>query len=893
MAPPTARWSRTHWLFRVLVRVLPFDFRVEHGGEIEQVFRAQREDARQEGTTLAVARLWFETLHDLLTTGPQQHAAMLRQDVGYAIRALRRTPGFTATAVLTLAIGISASASIFSIINAFLLRPLPVDRPEQLVSIATLGDQHIEMPHGVSFRDLHDYADLTEVFSGLLGYQPQGAWLNTGSRTDRIVLEAVTENTFALLGVQPALGRVLAPADARTPVITLTHEYWRSHFDADPTVVGRSVRMNGQLFTIVGVAAESFVGLESLLRVSGFVPMSVLDQLSDGSEFEPSWLEARDRHTLSVIGRLKDGVGLGRARAALAVKVDVLAAQYPATNQGVSLLVVPETQARPVPQNGPMFHVAAGVLSLLAGLLLLITSANLANMLLARAASRGREMALRTALGARRGRLVRQLLTESVVLALLGSAGAVFLAIVAASAMEYGIASLAFEVPLRVDFGVDWRVLCATLAVASIAGVVSGLAPALYARRADVNSLLKTGGRTREGAERGRLRGLLTVSQIAVSLVLLIVGGLFVKTLERARHLDLGFRSDHVLLTKVDLSRMTGGDERRTAYYRDARDRVAALPGVQSVAWISGLPFGFSQGQTALQPEGHPTVPQDRQRISFKVSVSPDYFTTAGVAILSGRPFEAHDVSDATPVAIVNETLARQLWPGENPLGKGVRLAPTDTLVQVIGIAKDGKYVVLWEAPRAMLFRPLSQDTPAAATLELVTVGVPGDLTNAVRVALQAIDPDVPAYGMQSMADYLEYGQAFLLYRIGALLTGFFGILGMTLASLGLYGVVAYDVTQRTHEIGVRMALGAMRTDILREVLSRSARFAVSGTALGVAIAAGLAQMLRTMLLGVSPLDPLTYASTALLLLAVCLLASFVPARRAATASPLDALRAD
>ena len=507
--------------------------------------------------------------------------------------------------MLTLAIGISASASIFTIINAFLFRPLPVDRPEELVSIATLADQHIEMPHGVSFRDLQDYAELTDVFTGLLGYQPEGAWFDAGNGIERIVLEAVTENSFSLLGVRPAVGRVFAPADARTPVVVLAHEYWRSRFGGDPSVVGRSVRLNGQAFTIIGVADERFAGLESLLRVSGFVPLSTHRAPQAGRYARTGVVRGTGssparRHRTPQAGRpartgARRARGQGRRARRASTRRRTRASRCSSFRR---------PQARPVPQNGPMFHVAAAVLSLLAGLLLCITSANIANMLLARAASRGREMALRAALGARSGRIVRQLFTESVVLAILGSAGAILLAMAAASAMEHGIASLAFEAPLRVDFSLDWRVLGVTLAVAIAAGVIAGLAPALYARRADVNALLKTGGR-REGAERGRLRGLLVVAQIAVSLVLLIVGGLFVKTLDRARNVDLGFRSDHVLMARVDLSRPTStANARRRAYYRDARDRVAALPGVRAAAWISALPFGFEQDQTALQPEG-------------------------------------------------------------------------------------------------------------------------------------------------------------------------------------------------------------------------------------------------------------------------------------------------
>lgn len=898
MAPIRRRRSLGSRIFRALLRVLPFDFRDEHGREMEQVFRAQRDGARRDGSIGALARLWLETVSDLLTTAPQQHAAILRQDLAYTLRTLRRTPGFTAAAVLALAIGISASASIFTIINAFLFRPLPVDRPNELVSIATLGDHHIDMPHGISYRDLQDYAGLTDVFSGLMGYQPRNLWLDAGTGAERIIAEAITDNGFSLLGVRPAAGRVFTEADARTPVVVLSHDYWQTRFGGDATVVGQSIRLNGQSFTVIGVTNQRFAGLQSLIRVSAFVPLSTV-QLQDEAE-GLDWYENRDRHQLLVIGRLRPDAGIERAKAALSTKVGVLAEQYPSTNKGTPLLVVPERFARPLPQNGPMFHVAAAVLSLLAALLLCITSANIANLLLARASSRGREIALRSALGARRGRIVRQLLTESVVLALLGSAAAVLLATVAAAAMERGLASLAFDLPLRVDFGIDWRVVTATIAVALTAGVISGLAPALYTWRADVNALLRTGGQ-REGSQRGAIRRLLVVAQIAVSIVLLVVGGLFAKTLERARNIDLGFQADHVLTARVDLSLSRYDENRRRAYYRNVMDRIALVSGVRNAAWISGLPFGYEQGATAVADGDVIPSAQEDQRESLSVSVTPEYFAVARLPILAGRPFDDRDTAEAPPVVIINETLAERLWPAEYAVGRRITFtanpSETDsfanTHAEVVGIAKTGKYVLLWEAPRAMLFQPLAQATPSAATLEVSTAGAPGAFASQVRAAMRSVDPAVPIYRMQSMSDYLEQGQALLLFRIGVLLTGIFGACGLMLASIGLYGVVAYDVSRRTREIGVRIALGALRTDILHDVVARAARLAVPGALLGVAIAAAVAWPLRMLFLGVSPFDPMTYGVTALVLVSISLLAAILPARRAAGANPLDALRAD
>jgi putative ABC transport system permease protein len=876
-------------IFRALLRLLPVDFRIEHGREMEQVFRSQRRDAGNEGTIRAVAGLWLETVRDLLTTAPLQHAAMLRQDAGYALRSLRRTPVFTTAALLTLAIGISASAGIFTIINAFLFRPLPVDRPDELVSIATLDD-HIELPHGLSLPDLKDYAELTDVFAGMLGYTQRGAWMNAGGSPERIVIEAVTENTFLLLGARPLIGRVLAPADLRTPVAVLAHDYWQARFAGDSTIVGRTIRLNEETFTIVGVVEPRFKGLDSLIRISAFVPLSMLDRLNAMPAGE-TIIEARDRHALNVVGRLRPGVTIESARSALRVKSQILASLYPATNRNVSLLVVPETHARPVPQNGPMFHVGAAALAMLAGLLLLITSANVANMLLARAASRGREMALRAALGARRGRVVRQLVTESLVLSIIGGVTAALLSMFLAAAMERGIAALSFEVPLQVNFAIDWRVLAAIFAVAAAAGVVSSLAPALYARRADVNAVLKAAGRTSSGTGPGRLRGMLVVAQVAVSLVLLIVGGLFVKTLDRARTVDLGFRSAGVLLASVDLSRSTYSTATRADYYRAARDRAAALPGVRTAAWISALSFGSSLDSVELRPAG--TSADEAGRQSFSVSVSPEYFAAAAVPLVSGRMFDERDAADSPSVIVVNQTLAELLWPGKNPLGRRLLLGAPGTPAEVVGVVRNGKYVFLWEAPRAMLFRPLTQDTPRSASLEIVTAGDPTAMAGTLRMALGAIDPGVPVYGIQSMDQYLENGSALLLFRIGALFTGVFGALGLIMASIGLYGVVAYDTTRRTHEIGVRMALGALRATIIRDVLIRGGRLAASGAMLGMMLAAGLTWLLRAMFLGVSPFDGSIYLGTAVLLIGVCLLASFVPARKAATSDPVTALRAD
>ncbi|MCA1562033.1 MAG: ABC transporter permease [Acidobacteria bacterium] len=883
--------SRTDRLFRALLRVFPFDFRADYGREMEQTFRDQRHEVRQEGSMAALARLWFETTRDVFTMAPREHLAIFQQDVGYALRTLRRTPVFAAAAILTLAIGVSAVVAVFTIVNAFMLRPLPVDRPAELMSLST-RDRHAAVPHGLSFADLQDYRSEGAVFTDLLGYAPRPAVLDAGRGVERVTLGMVTDNYFSLLGVQPALGRLIHPEEGRArgdvPVLVLAHDYWRSQFGGDPEVVGRSARLNGRQFTIIGVTPLSFKGTDALIRVSGYVPLWMIDDLMYTSG--TSILERRDAHQLTVLGRLKPGVSLAQARAALQITSADLARQHPSTNKDVTLLVVPETHARPNPGIGPFFRVIAIGMAALAILLLLITSANVVNLLLARAAGRGREIALRSA-GARRGRLARQLVTESLALALMGSAVAVPVVVLAMRGLEQFFAQMTSIANFRPDLSLDLRVLGATLGVAIVSGIVSGLAPALYAVRADVNALLKTGGRGTPGESRGGLRGALVVAQVALSLTLLVIGGLFARSLARADDIDLGFQPEGVLLASTDPGMQGYDPAQRLAFYRNVRDRVVALPGVELAAWISWPPFAIVYDTTNLYPEDQLPVADGETPQAFTAQISPEYFAAARVPLVEGRAFDDRDDADGAPVAIVNQTLARQFWPGRTAIGRRLRIE-SDTL-DVVGVVRDGKYNFVWEAPSGMVFRPLAQDIPSAATIAIRTTRPPSDMSSVVRDTIRRVQPDVATYDVRTMRDYLDSGNAFAIFRLGALVTGLFGGLGVLLASIGLYGMIAYHVSQRTQEFGVRMALGAGAADIIRAVLMRGGCVALIGVVMGVLLAGGLAQLLRTFLLDVSPFDPLTYAAVAVLLILISLLASFVPARRATTVDPLAALRAD
>ena len=876
--------------FRMLLRLFPFDFRADHGREMEQVFRAQRADAAGSG---GLARIWLETVQDVLATAPLQHVHVLRQDVGYAVRILRRAPGFTIAAVVTLAIGIGGATSVFTVVNAFLFRPLPVERPAELVSISAL-DSHLEMPHALSYPDLQDYRRGQTAVADLAGFEPAMVWVSYGERAERVLVDAVTDNYFSMLGVRPSAGRLILAGEARmtgdSPVFVLTYDYWQRRFAGDPAVVGRPVRVHGRALTVVGVAAAGFRGANPLVRISGFLPISMLDVVTHTEAGTVRMLEARGQEGLTVLGRLAPAVSLEQARAAMRVVTDRLADEYPSTNAGRTLLVVPETRARPHPSNAPVFHVIAAIFSALSGLLLLIASANIANILLARAAVRSREVALRSALGARRGRLVRQLLTESIVLAVLGGATAIPLAGFASRSMEAALQSGGLPVPVGVDFSLDWRVLAVCWAVSVAAGVGAGLAPAFYAFSADINALLKRGG---GGVMRGRLplQRTLIVGQIAVSLALLIFGALFAKTLTRARQTDLGFRTANVLVAHADLSSQGYDEAGRLSYFRRARERVAALPGVSHAAWSSGLPFGFSVGFAPLYVDGSPQQ-DERPPSAFMVTVDEGYLDAAAVSVLAGRGFDGRDSETSAPVALVNEALVRQLWPDQTPLGRRVRLSPQGPALEVVGMVANTKLLMLWEEPRPLLLRPIAQDAPGSGVIHIVSQLDPDRLADSVRRALQSVDASITPYDVQTMTRHLDGGNGFLLFRVGAVIAAAFGLLGVILASTGVYGVMACHVSQRTVEFGVRMAMGADRTLILRDVLTRGAWLAAIGISLGIAIAASIARLMRTVLLGVSPYDPAIYVALSVALAAVCLAASLIPARRATSVDPVEALRA-
>jgi predicted permease len=818
-----------------------------------------------------------------------------RRDVHHALRTLRRAPAFAGAAVLTMAVGLTAVVVIFAVLNAFMLRPMPVDHPEELVSVSTGPDRHAGIAHGMSFPDLQDYRQEHATFVDLAGYNVEVAGLTVDNTTDRITMYSVTDNYFTLLGVRPALGRLIQPNEGRArgdaPVIVLTHEYWQARFGGDPSIVGRPVRLNGVPFTVIGVTPPPFDGAHSLLRPQAYVPIWMRDDLTNAAASR-SILEGRDRHQLWVLGRLRPGVSLAQARAALDVKAATLAREYPISNAGVSPVVLPETHSRPIPPIGPFFRVAALAFAGLAALLLLITSANVTNLLMARAVSREREVVLRAALGAGRGRLVRQLLTESVLLAVLAGTLALPVAARALDAVTHGMTAITSIATLRPDLTLDARVIGVAILLMVSAGVVSGLAPAIMATRTNVNAVIKAGGRGGADAPRAFLRGGLVVVQVALSLMLLVSGGLFLRSLDRARQIELGFDPDGLVNVSVMPAENGYDAAKRLDLYSRVRDRIRSLPGVEQASWIQWVPLASVIEAGPVWIDGQPPRTGEQSFLAMWASVDTDYFATSRIPIVDGRSFDGRDIQTGRPVVIVNETLARHFWPNQSAIGRS--LVVRGQSVEVVGIARDGKYMFVWESPRGMAYRPMAQQPTDRATLLVRSTRDPSGLMADLQGVFREVDPVVRVYDVRTMGEHLvrESG-GFFAFQLGAMFTGTFGVAGVLLAAIGLYGMIAGRVAQRTREFGVRIALGAERRTILRDVLGRALRLASIGIVAGALLAAFTARGLRTLLLDVSPFDPPTYIAVSLFLVGMCLFASFIPARRATRVNPIVALRAE
>ena len=878
--------SAAERVYRRLLVLYPGDFRGEYGEEMALVFR----DRIREEPLLP---LLIEVFVDTMKTAPKEHLAMWTQDVRYAVRTMRRSPGFAIVAAGSLAIGIGANAAIFSLADALLLRPLPVARPAEVVSVRSLAK---DAPLGaayasVSYLDYADLRDRSRSFSGLVAFNLASVAL--APRADALpqltLGMLVSGNFFPVLGVEPAMGRSFRPEEdqvpGRNPVAVLSHATWETTFGSDPDVLGKTVRLNGVPVTIVGVAPAGFTGMDQFVRPAVFVPLMMAPALL-GPAGE-RMLTARDARSLNVKGRLRSGARLAEADAELGTIAKDLERAYPDTNRNQAVGVRTQLQARI--ETSPSDAALIAMLMVLVLLVLLIACANVASLLVSRSLARSREIAVRLAVGAGRLRLVRQLLTESLLLSLLG--GALGLGLALAGVHFFSGIPLPTELPIVLSVRLDTRVLLFSLAVSVLSVMVFGLAPALRATRTDLVSALKGGDSRLAGARRLWGRQALVAGQVALSLVLLAATTSLLRGFHRTLMSEPGFRRDGVLLASFDPTVQRYSPERTRAFYRDLRERARALPGVKSAALSFAVPMSTQQQLVSFIPEGL-TLPEGRQSLSCLGNVvDPGYFSTFRVPLVKGRAFAEADGEASPRVAIVNEEVARRYWPGQDPIGKRLRLdTAAGPWVEVVGVARTHTYIWLGEGPMEMIYVPFAQSERQEMTLLLESNGDAAGLAPPLRELVRSLDPGVPIHDVRTMED-LFYLRAVSVSRIIVETVASMGLLGLALALVGLYGLMAYSVSRRSREIGIRMAIGADRGAVIGMVARQGLALALLGIALGLAASAGVSRLLASLVTGVTAADPVTLVALPLALLAVTMVATVVPALRAARIDPVSALR--
>lgn len=808
-------------------------------------------------------------------------------DLKYALRVLWKTPAFTAVALLSIALGVGATTTVFCWIQEVLLRPLPgISRPEQMVVLCSA--RHGRIWDTVSRPDLLDYGTLTNVFAGVIGSQITPACLAVAGQQQWAYGQIATANFFDVLGVKPLLGRTfIAEEDRRpggAPVLVLSEGYWRRRFGADPNVIGRTVEVNRHGFTIVGVVPMAFRGTMSALLCDFWAPLAMHEQVANFG----SWEERGDRW-LHTQARLQPGVSRTRAQAAVGLLARQLRESYPDTNREIELQVLPVWkapyggQSMLLPVLSLLFVVSVGVL--------LIVAANVANLLLARATARQKEIAIRLSLGVGRSRLIRQLLTESVVLGVLGGGlGALF------AAWATGLFELFMPktyLPIGYAFGLNAGTLGFTMLVSVVTGVVFGLAPAFQASRLNLNDTLKEGGRTSGSAVRHQgLRSALVIAEVALALVLLVGAGLCIKGFRKARETDIGFDPRQVLLAGLRVGMNGYTEETAPVFYRQLRERLASLPGVRSAALASWFPLGFEGGaSTSFEVPGYDRRPTEEMGAQY-VIVSPGYFDTLRVPLLEGREFTDQDDTTRDRVVIINEHMAKRYWPGQSPLGRKLITFGGRTEMTVVGVAKAGKYRTLGEQPAMFIYLPYQQGVwDLNLGVALRTEGEPITFTGALREAIHGLDPGVEVWALLTMPEFIQ--AAFLGQRIVSGLLLVMGAVALVLAAMGIYGVMSYLVSQRTHELGVRLALGASAGRVTQLVLSQGMRLAGIGLGVGLVGAVAVSHLLTNFLYGVSPFDPATFLGVAVVLSLVSLTACFLPAWRAARVDPMVVLRSE
>jgi predicted permease len=819
----------------------------------------------------------------------------LFQDLRFAFRQLGRAPSFAITAVLTLALGIGANTAIFSLVNSLLLRPLPVQNPGQVAELAeALGKgpmfPNFSLPEFKQVRAeaSHSFSGIAAATMGLDGISIKG------QQPERILTTYVSGNFFHVLGLKPAAGRLFLPSEGEVvgqdPVIVLSYDYWKEKFNADRAVVGRPVTVDGRPFTIIGVSPKEFHGVQTFANVEAYLPVSELGIESAQADTLTNW----QNRGFNLYARLQPGVSFEQASADMAVVARDLIRLQPVAEKGLALAAFPEPTMRIPTGNGGSIFIMAGLFLSLAIMVLLLACVNVANLVLVRATVREREMAIRSALGAKRSRLMRQMITESVLLALIGGLAGVVLGMWASNGLSY--INPHADLPLNLKFSFDWRIFFYSFATALLAGVVVGLAPAMRMAKANVSGVLRESGR---GVSGGRhwFRDALVALQIAASLVLLVVASLFVRSLTAMESMDFGFKPDGVLNLVFDSSEVGMTDQQARDLGRSILARVHQLAGVEAVSHASNVPLGyFGNGGDVVTIDGAPP-PADPNAlgVGFNV-VSPEYFTVMGIDVLRGRSLAEQDDEHGRDVAVISQAMAHKFWPNQNALGRTFHMATVkDSKIEVVGVVGDAEFqVYAGGKTQPFLYLPYAQHIVGNSlmALQLRTAHDPMALAPEVQKAIHDLAPGLPIFQVQTMRQGLYTFNGLLLFQIGATLAAIMGGLGLTLAVIGLYGVVSYAVSRRVHEIGLRMALGASRSMVFRMIYQQSILMISGGLAVGLGLALAVARAVGSFVV-VNVFDPTTYIGVALVLGLAALGSCYLPARRAMAIEPMVALRED
>jgi predicted permease len=820
----------------------------------------------------------------------------LWQDLRYGCRMLVKNPGFTLISVISLAIGIGANCAVFSWADALLLRPLPVPRPGDVLTVGSTTSVEGFSRLVASYRDYVDLRDRNKSFEGLVGLT--GVTVGFAAKPDtppklRIGM-LVSGNFFTVMGVEPPWGRSFRLDEDQVPgrdaVVILGHEFWEQQFGGDRSILGRKVWLSGIEFTVVGVTSASFTGMDQFVRYDFYAPLMMWPRLISNSKVQP--LEARDARDLTIKGRLKPGVRMTQAQTELSVIAKDLERAYPDTNRNRNLMVRSELQARLA--QDPIDGSLIAMLTLLSGSVLFVACANVAGLLTSRAPVRAREMALRLAIGAGRSRIVGQMITESLLLAVIG--GVLGLAVGYAGVSVFRQIQLPTDLPIALSFELDRRALVFSLVVALISAILFGLAPAIRSSRADLTAVMKASDAAGFGRRRRWGRAVLVAGQVAVSVVLLVIATIMYRGFQRQLGTGPGYRLDHLLMMSFDPSLVRYTEAQSQQFFEQVAERARSVPGVKSIALASWVPMAADgQGDATILPEGF-RFPEGKESVTVLAAmVDEHYFDTLGLSMISGRGFRATDSADAPKVAVVNEQLAKHYWPGQDPLGKRFRLNDSNgPWVEIVGLAKTSKYIFLAEAPIEFVYMPHEQQPQTRMTLLAESLGDPTSLVTPLRDVVRGLDASQPIFNVRTMEEFYRM-RTTSIFNIIIGLVAAMGMMGLGLSIVGLYGLVAYGVARRTREIGIRMAIGADRSSVLRMVLRQGVILAGAGLGVGLLASVGARLALRAAFPGGGGdnrgFDVVAFLLVASAVLSATVFAAYVPARRASRINPTEALR--